>query len=262
MREWIRLGRHVFKRGFQPKMAFRATRGIGAYLADLRTLRRQYSESKREFPLARSFPCLDERFAQSGVTIGHYFHQDLLVARWVFQDAPDKHVDVGSRVDGFVAHVASFREIEVLDIRPQKNTVQNIRFEQADMMETEFAKPAYTSSASCLHALEHFGLGRYGDNVDYYGYLKGWANLHTLLKPRARLYFSVPMGEQRIEFNAHRVFGLPYLRSMIDPLYNIKRFAYVDDSGSLHDEADIDAPEAATSFGCRYGCGIFSLLKR
>jgi len=27
-------------------------------------------------------------------------------------------VDIGSRVDGFVAHVASFREIEVFDVRP------------------------------------------------------------------------------------------------------------------------------------------------
>ena len=38
-----------------------------------------------------------------------------------------RHVDIGSRLDGFVAHVASFREIEVLDIRPLKvNKHKNI----------------------------------------------------------------------------------------------------------------------------------------
>ena len=36
----------------------------------------------------------------------------------IYAARPEKHVDVGSRVDGFVAHVASFREIEVFDVRP------------------------------------------------------------------------------------------------------------------------------------------------
>lgn len=40
------------------------------------------------------------------------------MARWIYEAAPIKHVDVGSRVNGFVAHVASFREIEVIDVRP------------------------------------------------------------------------------------------------------------------------------------------------
>jgi len=60
---------------------------------------------------------LDDRFDQSGTASGHYFHQDLLVASRIFINNPEKHVDIGSRIDGFVAHVASFREIEVFDIR-------------------------------------------------------------------------------------------------------------------------------------------------
>lgn len=36
----------------------------------------------------------------------------------IFDSSPQRHLDVGSRIDGFVAHVASFREIEVIDIRP------------------------------------------------------------------------------------------------------------------------------------------------
>jgi hypothetical protein len=60
-----------------------------------------------------------EDFADNaGVAKGHYFHQDLLVAKYIFEAKPERHIDVGSRVDGFVAHVASFREIEVLDVRP------------------------------------------------------------------------------------------------------------------------------------------------
>ena len=68
--------------------------------------------------LAKNKPILGENTSESGVKGGHYFHQDLLVARRVFQNQPYKHIDIGSRTDGFVAHVASFRELEVFDIRP------------------------------------------------------------------------------------------------------------------------------------------------
>ena len=74
-------------------------------------------------------------------------------------------------MDGFVAHIAAFREIEVLDIRPQKSVIHNIRFTQADITADDCARQDYCDSASCLHALEHFGLGRYADPVNYYGYL-------------------------------------------------------------------------------------------
>ena len=66
-------------------------------------------------------------------------------------------------------------------------------------------------SISSLHALEHFGLGRYGDKIDPYGYMKGITNITKVLKSKGIFYFSVPMGKQRIEFNAHRIFNLRYL---------------------------------------------------
>ena len=62
-------------------------------------------------------PCLHDWNEESGVSNSEYFWQDLLVARMVFKNNPDTHIDIGSRIDGFVAHVASFREVEVLDIR-------------------------------------------------------------------------------------------------------------------------------------------------
>ena len=71
----------------------------------------------------------------AGDQTGHYFHQDLLVAKFINDNKPKRHVDVASRIDGFVAHVASFREIEVLDIRPlPKSQHKNIKFKQTDLM--------------------------------------------------------------------------------------------------------------------------------
>lgn len=83
-----------------------------------------------------------------------------------------------------------------------------------------------------------------------------------MLTVGGRFYFSVPIGKQRIEFDAHRVFGLPYLlEEMILPSFRIDSFAYVDDEGEMHFDVDPLSTRAAGSFGLRYGCGIFELVK-
>jgi SAM-dependent methyltransferase len=248
--------------GFDPRRLLGTFRGLPAFWRDYRNLRKQYDTSQKEFPFGKFYPALEDRFTESGTATGHYFHQDLIVAQWLSKDNPVRHVDVGSRMDGFVAHVAAFREIEVFDIRPLTSSINHIKFVQSDFATADFPWRDYCDSLSCLHTLEHFGLGRYGDTPDYYGYQRGWTNLHQILKPAGRLYFSVPIGRQRIEFNGHRVFAIPYLLSMIQGRYEIERFAYVNDAGDLLPEADPKSAAGERSFDCRYGCGIFSLIKR
>ncbi len=236
-------------------------KGLPFFLKDYYKIRKQAGQTEKDFPFGKIYPCLDERFQESGVASGHYFHQDLLVANKIFLHNPVKHVDIGSRVDGFVAHVASFREIEVLDIRKLTMDIQNIRFKQVDMMDKSLRLADYCDSVSCLHALEHFGLGRYGDRVDYHGHLVGWENIFRLLKKNGKFYFSVPMGEQRIEFNAHRVFSLKYLLALFEGRYTIDSFSYVDDEGQLFSNVELAPPSVQDNFSCHYGCGIFELSK-
>ena len=152
-------------------------------------------------------PCLHDWYEEGGDTKSEYFWQDLLVSRMLFAAKPDKHVDIGSRVDGFVSHVASFREIEVLDIRPITAKIPGVIFRQADLMSRLADMSGYCDSLSCLHALEHFGLGRYCDSVDPNGFARGLSNMAFLLKPGGTFYLSVPIGIERVEFNAHRVFS-------------------------------------------------------
>jgi SAM-dependent methyltransferase len=235
---------------------------IPKFLRDYNELRRQQQASAAQFPFGELYPCLDDRTSNAGSARGHYFHQDLLVARRIFANAPRLHVDVGSRIDGFIAHVAAFREIEVFDVRPLASTIPNVRFRQVDMMAPlDPALRGHCDSVSCLHALEHFGLGRYGDTVDYEGHLKGLDNLKAVLAPGGTLYLSVPIGPQRIEFNAHRVFSLGYLLSLVADL-RVDAFSYVDDHGDLHENVPLAADAVANSFGCNYGCGILELTKK
>ncbi len=213
------------------------------------------------FPFGKNVPCLADRWEEAGVASGQYFHQDLLVARWIHDARPTRHVDVASRVDGFVAHVASFRDIEVLDIRPIKTSALGITFHQRNITEPDATWDQSCDSLSCLHALEHVGLGRYGDPVDVNGWKKGFDNLTRMVKPGGHFYFSVPIGRQRVEFDAHRVFSVPFLVDLVQPQFSIERFWYVADDDDLYGPADVFSRDAANSFGCNLGCGIFDLVR-
>ncbi len=244
----------------QPKLVLTSLKGWPYFRRDLRELKKQLKNNP-DFKIEILYPVLRERFETNGDLRNHYFHEDLLVARRVFENKPRKHVDVGSRVDGFVAHVASFREIEVFDIRQQQAVVKNMRFVTADFMNVSLTLHDYTDSLSSLNVIEHFGLGRYGDQIDVNGHLKGLENMHKVLKKGGKFYFSTPIGPQRIEFNAHRVFSLEYLLKIFKPNYTVDFFSYVDDDGDLHENLEFSDEKIKSNFGCRFGFGIFEMTK-
>lgn len=248
--------------GFDPLKTIRSLRGTPAYLSAYFELRRQKPRENRKFEFGHFYPCLEDRFAPSGLAEGHYFHQDLLVASRIFTAQPQRHIDVASRIDGFVAHVASFRRIFVVDIRPLTSNIRNVEFVQADLMgKIPIDLIGSCDSLSCLHALEHFGLGRYGDPVRWDGHRVGFENMLTMLKSGGKFYFSVPIGPQRIEFNAHRVFSLDYLLELFSGRLQLDNFSFVDDLGDLHENVILNQSNIDTNCGCSYGCGIFELTK-
>jgi SAM-dependent methyltransferase len=231
---------------------------------------RRYARERKAFlslkgadaiPLGRDFPILDE-YSQSSGNLGAYFFQDLQVARWVLTDKPRRHVDVGSRLDGFIGHLAVFREVDVLDIRPQPVAVPNTHFHQVDLLgELPPQWVACTDSLSCLHTIEHFGLGRYGDPLDPLGHVKGLAQMKRMVKPGGRFYLSTPIGPERVEFNAHRIFAAPTVIGWFQDGWTIERFAVVDDDELLHPEVDWRSEAANNHFGCKAGVGIVCAIR-
>lgn len=236
--------------------------GLPRFLGDYRRFKTQLKENDHGFPIRRILPILNEHSKDAGVASGMYFHQDLHVARRVFKNNPKRHIDVGSLVAGFVAHVAAFREIEVVDIRQLRTSASNIKFVQADLQDSRSLEQIGTSdSVSCLNALEHFGLGRYGDPIEIDGYLKGVINLANMVEVDGLLYLSVPIGPQRVEFNAHRVFDAATLPDILAPEFSLERFSYVDDDGEFHDGIEFRADSRTDNFGCNFGCGIYELRR-
>lgn len=248
--------------GFDPKKMVFALRGLPSYINNFFLLKKQEKHFNKAFVFGSPILCLDDRFLESGNARGHYFYQDWLVANRIFENNPKTHFDVGSRVDGFVSHVASFRVVHVIDIRPLSTSVPNIKFVQADLMSPVVDKLVdCCDSLSCLHTLEHFGLGRYGDPIQYDGYLVGLDNLSLLLRRKGKFYFSVPMGDQRVEYNAHRVFSARYLLELLSKRFSVDYFSFVDDNGGLHTNVPLTADQISRNFGCVYGCAIFEMTK-
>jgi len=247
--------------GFDYKKMRSNLGGLSFYFRDLAKLKTQKG-SDTNFYFGPISPVLDERFTDSGVMSGQYFYQDLFVARKIWQDNPKHHLDIGSRTDGFVAHVAVFREIEIMDIREQTSKVNNILFKKGNLMELPTKMVHYCDSISALHSIEHFGLGRYSDPIDYDGHIKAIRNITEMLKPGGKFYFSSPIGNQRIEFNAHRIFSVKYLMNLFQDRFDLLSFSYIDDKGDFFENVEIAIAETETDYKVGCGCGIFELRKR
>ena len=156
-----------------------------------------------------------------------------------------------------MAHVASFRAIEVLDVRPLPDTGHpNIIFVQADLMSQHQVFPT-ADSVSCLHAIEHFGLGRYNDPIDPEGYIKGFSNILRMVEANGVLYISFPIGQSNeVHFNAHRVFHpLDIFKWPGCDTLKLERFDLVDDEGRLHKNVNINSADV------KFGCGIYTFRK-
>ena len=233
----------------------RSLKGLPRYFFDLYKYSTDYKGS------IKILPCLNDYYQEGGSTKSEYFWQDLFVAQKIFASNPVRHVDIGSRIDSFITHVASFREIEVLDIRAINVKISNVLFRRADLMDINSIGADYCDSLSCLHALEHFGLGRYGDPINANGYKLGISNMARLLRPGGTFYLSIPIGRQRVEFNAHRIFSPKILCNEVAELgFSLQEFSWIDPTNILNQSFDI--PDDMNKLEMQsYNLGIFIFKK-
>jgi SAM-dependent methyltransferase len=196
----------------------------------------------------------NDRYAAGGDANGHYFFQDLWAARDLFTRGVDTHVDVGSRLDGFVAHVLPFCDITYVDIRPVRLEWPRFRFKQGSLTDLPFADGTI-ASLSCLHVIEHIGLGRYGDAVAPEGFRDAARELSRVLAPGGQLLLGTPVGRERLCFDAHRVFDPLTIRDAFAAL-ELMEFLLIDDSGERAEAASFDEARK-----CEYGCGLFRFRK-
>jgi SAM-dependent methyltransferase len=228
-------------------------RGIREYVRYVRDWRR-YERMPHAEPLLRqnAYPCLFDRTSITPID-SHYFYQDI----WAFKliqrfGAPD-HVDVGSRAI-YVGMLSAITHVTFIDVRPLRVSLDNFESQRGSVLEMPFESDS-VASLSCLHVAEHIGLGRYGDPLDPEGTKKAARELVRVLASGGHLYFSLPIGKPRVQFNAHRVHSpqqiLDYFRGL-----DLVDFAAVNE-GEFYPLANPEDFAQAT-----YACGLFHFTKR
>jgi SAM-dependent methyltransferase len=196
-------------------------------------------------------PCLDDR-TETTAFDRHYVYHTAWAARVIARGRPARHVDVSSSLY-FSAIASAFVPCDYYEYRPAKLTLDNLRVGQADLLTLPF-KDGSVESISCMHVIEHVGLGRYGDPLDPDGDLKAIAELRRVVAPGGTILFVAPIGRARIEFNAHRVYGYEQVLDYFDGL-ELQEVALVPDG--RHGLGLVMNPDKSFVDAQHYGCGCF-----
>jgi hypothetical protein len=197
-------------------------------------------------------PCLGDWSTHTPFD-AHYFYQGAWLARKLRATAAVSHVDIGSSVLTISVLSAQIETI-FLDYRPLKAALPGLTSIAGDILKLPFADNSL-KSLSCLHVVEHIGLGRYGDSLDPQGSVKAALELQRIMSAGGKLYLSLPIRRERVCFNAHRVHAPSTVLRMFSQM-KIAEFSFVDDAGHFHQGKPV---EAASHL--EYGCGLFELEK-
>ena len=259
LRRKLRDPYYFFSRLFFDPIAFGTAvqtraRALPIYAANVvRYVRRNERPSMRFSLLSAWFRTYD-RFAVAGSQTWDYFWQDLWAATNLFESGVRRHVDVGSRLDGFIAHILPFCHVTSVDIRPNDVPWANFEFRQGSILQMPFDDDAIPSLSS-LHVIEHVGLGRYGDPLDPDGPWKAARELTRVLARGGKLLIGAPVGRERLCFDAHRIFAAETVRAMFAGL-ELVEFSFIDDRNKLFRNASFG--DTADAY---FGCGLFEFRK-
>lgn len=185
----------------------------------------------------------------------HYVYHTAWAARIIKQLNPDVHIDIGSCLR-FVSTLSAFVPVRFYDYRPAELYLDNLKCGSADLTRLPFASGSITS-LSCMHVVEHIGLGRYGDFLDVDGDLNAIEELKRVVAVGGYLLFVVPIGKAKIIFNAHRIYSYDQVMSYFNSLELIE-FTLIPDQS---DKGLIVNATREDSDSQSYGCGCFMFKK-
>ena len=183
----------------------------------------------------------------------HYVLHPAWAARIISRNKPQKHVDISSSIN-FATMLSAFIPTDFYEYQPSDISLSSLFCQKGDLMSLPFPDQS-VASLSCMHVVEHIGLGRYGDPYDPNGDVKAAKELSRILAPGGTLLFVVPVGMPRLCFNAHRIYSYEMIVDFFPDL-KIESFTLIDDSGRFIENCD---PSLVASQ--KYACGCFELKR-
>lgn len=227
-----------------------------SFLKEFRRFKKMAGEAKNRFPLnwKDCYPCLLDETENTSFD-KHYVYHTSWAARILVQIKPKVHIDIASDLR-FVTLVSAFIPIKYYDYRPANLELSNFNSGYADLLDLPFGDSS-VKSISCMHVVEHVGLGRYGDLLDYDGDLKAIAELVRVLADGGELLFVVPIGKPMILFNAHRIYSYDQINEYFSDL-KLREFSLIPDTTT---EGFIKNASRELANSQKYGCGCFWFTK-
>lgn len=231
--------------------------GWGRFLSDYRTFRKLSKASSGRFHPRWSDrrPFLADWTAATEFD-RHYVYHPAWAARVLAATRPSEHVDISSTLH-FVSILSAFVPVRFYDFRPADLQLEGLKCDRADLLALPFPDNS-VASLSCMHVIEHVGLGRYGDPLDPDGDLKGMRELARVVAPGGDLLFVVPVGRSRLCFNGHRVYSYDQILASF-PGLELKEFVLIPEAaerGGLILQASREIADREA-----YGCGCFWFIK-
>jgi SAM-dependent methyltransferase len=201
------------------------------------------------------FPCLTDKTATTEFS-RHYVYHTGWAARILASTRPECHVDISSSL--YFASIASaFVKMEHYDYRPPNLCLDNLEVRAGDLLKLPFADETIVS-LSCMHVLEHIGLGRYGDPLNSIGDVLAAKELSRVLSPSGILLFVTPVGKPRTCFNAHRIYSYDQVCRLFPDL-EVEEFRLLPDDPA---GGGLAAASSGVVAQQDYGCGCFKFTKR
>lgn len=229
-----------------------------SFLSEFRELKEQQAAAEIRFQLEEEdlYPCLDDKTSYTPFD-RHYIYHPAWAARVLKKINPAKHIDISSTLH-FCSVVSAFIPVDFYDYRPANLQLDNFQSLSADLINLPFQTNSL-ESVSCMHTVEHIGLGRYGDPIDYDGDVKAINELKRVVKPGGHLLFVVPLGNStKICFNAHRIYSKGLVLSLFQDL-ELRQFCLIPENGE--NGGIIEEPSASDLEKENYGCGCFWFQK-
>ena len=229
-----------------PQRVFRGIPLYVGYFKDLLEYRRRDGSSS--ITLKDLNPHIYQKASSHGFD-AHYLYQAAWAFRLILESKAEHHIDVASEAK-FVAMLSAVVETTFIDIRPLAVSLDNFHSKAGSILDLPYPDTSI-DSLSCLHAIEHIGLGRYGDAIDPEGTRRAAGELTRVLAPGGNLYISLPIGKPRVCFNAHRVHSTHQVLDMFNEL-ELVEFSSVSDQREFVKGSNLDCFDSA-----KYACGLF-----
>ncbi len=220
------------------------------YFIDLATYKRLENSEHLEF--LDLDPRIHEATDDAGVG-KESLYQNVWAFQLIIKNKADTHVDVGSNTL-FLGMLSVIKKVIFIDLRPFDCNLNNLEFRQGSILNLPFENDSI-ESMSCLHTIEHIGLGRYGDPLDPDGSKKAIKELQKKVAQGGNLYISVPVGRHHTAFNCHRVFSPQHIIDAFDEMQLVE-LSGIGSDNLLHRNIEIDKLS-----NLEYSLGLFWFKK-